>query len=397
MVRRPSRARPRFLPDPELGESTFVGDLLRSETVGGSIALLAAAVAVLWANLAGDSYEALRGLHLGPLDVEHWAADGALSIFFFLAGLELKRELLVGSLRRPADAVVPVVAACCGVAVPAVLFALLNRGTDNLVGWAVPAATDIAFALAILSVVGSALPAQLRAFLLTLAVVDDLIVIVVIAVFYTEAIHLTGLAVAAGAFATYAALQRARVRTSLLYLPVAMIAWTGMHDSGVHATIAGVVLGVVTRVRPDPDERRSPAERLEHRISPVSAGVAVPFFALMSAGVPLSGGAGILRDPIVLGVLAGLVLGKPVGVLGGTWLVTRFTRAQLNEGLDWRDLAGVGVVAGVGFTVSLLVSDLSFTGAENDHAKTGVLLASVLSGLAAALILRRRNRSHRES
>lgn len=397
MVSRPSRARRRLLPDPELGESTFVGDLLRSETVGGSIALVGAVVAVLWANLAGDSYEALRNLRLGPLDVEHWAAEGALSIFFFLAGLELKRELLVGSLRRAADAVVPVVAAAAGVAVPALLFVLVNRGTDNLSGWAVPAATDIAFALAILSVVGSALPPQLRAFLLTMAVVDDLLVIVVIAVFYTEQIHPVGLAVAAAAFAAYAALQHWRVRTSLLYLPVAAIAWAGIHESGVHATIAGVLLGLLTRVQPDPEERRSPAERLEHRISPVSSGVAVPFFALMSAGVPLSGGAEILRDPIVLGVLAGLVLGKPVGVLGGTWLVTRFTRASLNEGLQWRDLLGVGIVGGVGFTVSLLVSDLSFTGLANDHAKTGVLLASTTSGLLAALVLGRRSRSHRRS
>ncbi len=397
MVRRSPRARPRFLPDPELGESSFVGDLLRSETVGGSIALLGAVVAVVWANLAGHSYEALRGFQLGPLDVEGWAEDGALTIFFFLAGLELKRELLVGSLRRPADALVPVVAACAGVAVPALLFLLVNRGTDNLGGWAVPAATDIAFALAILSVFGSSLPTQLRAFLLTMAVVDDLLVIVVIAAFYTEQIHLTGLAVAVAGLVVYALLQRLRVRASLLFVPVVVLTWWGVHESGVHATVAGVALGLLTRVRPDPEEKRSPAERLEHRISPLSAGVAVPFFALMSAGVPLSGGTDILRDPIVLGVVVGLVVGKPLGVLGGTWLVTRFTRASLNEGLEWRDLLGVGIVAGVGFTVSLLVADLSFAGADNDHAKTGVLLASAVAGILAALVLGRRSRTHRRS
>jgi NhaA family Na+:H+ antiporter len=374
--------RRRSFRDPDQGETSFVGDLLRSETVGGSVALLAALVALMWASLDFSSYAGFRAWQIGPLDVEHWASDGALTLFFFVAGLELKRELLVGSLRRPADAAVPVVAACCGVAVPALIFVVVNRGTDNLAGWAVPAATDIAFALAILAVVGSALPSQLRAFLLTLAVVDDLIVIVVIAVFYTSTIHLTAFLVSLAAFLAYAALQRLRVRSSLIYLPLAVIAWAAMHESGVHATIAGVVLGLLTRVIPDDDEARSPAERLERRIGPVSSAVAVPFFAL-------------LREPLVLGVVLGLVLGKPIGVLGGSWLVTRFTRAELNEGLDWRDLTGVAVVAGVGFTVSLLVSDLAFTGSEREQAKTAVLLASVVAGLAAALILGRRNRRHR--
>jgi NhaA family Na+:H+ antiporter len=176
--------RPQWLPDPEAGESTFVGSVLRQETVGGAIALLAAVVAVVWANVDYASYQDLRHLQLGPLDVEHWAADGALSLFFFVAGLELKRELLVGSLRRPADAVVPVVAAVCGVAVPALVYISVDlaSGGDDLAGWAIPSATDIAFALAVLAVVGSALPTPLRAFLLTLAVVDDLLVIVIIGV-----------------------------------------------------------------------------------------------------------------------------------------------------------------------------------------------------------------------
>jgi Na+:H+ antiporter, NhaA family len=389
--------RPRWLPDPEQGESTFVGDILRSETVGGSVALVAALVALVWANVDLSSYDHLRHAHLGPLSIEHWAADGALAIFFFVAGLELKRELLVGSLRRPADAAVPVVAACCGVAVPALIFVVVNQGTDNLRGWAIPAATDIAFALAILAVVGSALPVPLRAFLLTLAVVDDLIVIVVIAVFYTSSIHLVGLLVAALACGVYAVLQWRRVRSSLVYLPVAVVAWAGMYQSGVHATIAGVVLGLLTRVLPDPDEERSPAERLEHRLTPISSTVAVPFFALMSAGVPLAGGVGVLRHPLVLGVVLALVLGKPIGVLGGSWLLTRFTRAELNAGLLWRDLFGVAVVAGVGFTVSLLVSDLAFVGTQREQAKTGVLLASFIAGLTAAIVLGRRNRRHRET
>jgi NhaA family Na+:H+ antiporter len=391
------RRRPRFLPDPELGESTFLGDFLRRETVGGAIALVAAAVAVIWANSPWEaSYEALRHWRLGPLDLEHWAADGALTIFFFVAGLELKREFVVGSLRRPADAAVPVVAAACGVAVPALLYLAVNGAAAHgrPGGWAIPAATDIAFALAVLAVVGSNLPTALRAFLLTLAVVDDLIVIVIIAVFYTSTLNVPALALALVAFAAWAVLQRLRVSSPLCYVPLAVAAWWCVHESGIHATIAGVVLGLLTRVRPDPSESRSPAERLEHLLSPLSSGVAVPFFAFLSAGVVVAGGGDLVRDPVVVGVVLGLVVGKPVGVLGGTWLVTRFTRAELNEALSYRDLVGVAVLAGIGFTVALLVADLSFAGEDLDAAKTAVLAGSVLSAVLGALLLGHRDRFH---
>jgi NhaA family Na+:H+ antiporter len=393
-----TRRRPRLFPRAELGESTFVGDLLRKETLGGGIALLAAAAAVIWMNLDASSYQSLRHHPIGALDVEHWAADGALAVFFFIAGLELKRELLVGSLRRPADAAVPMVAAICGVAVPALIYLVVNRtdgGVANLEGWAIPAATDIAFALAVLAVVGSALPTPLRAFLLTLAVVDDLIVIVIIALFYTDTLDLRALAGAVAVLALYGACQRMRLTSSLIYLPLAIAAWWLTHESGVHATVAGVALGLLTRVLPDEDETRSPAERLEHRLVPLSAGVAVPFFALMSAGVKL-GGDTSFTHPILLGVTLGLVLGKPVGILLGSWLVTRFTRAELDEDIGWRDLIGVAVLGGVGFTVSLLVSDLSFADVRRDEAKTAVLLASLLAAVLGALILGRRNRHHRD-
>ena len=391
------RRRPRFLPEPDPGESTFLGDLLRSETVGGTIALVAAAVAVVWANSPwAASYDALRHWQVGPLDMEHWGADGALTIFFFVAGLELKREFVVGSLRRPADAAVPVVAAACGVAVPALVYLAVNgAATDGRPGgWAIPAATDIAFALAVLAVVGSNLPTALRAFLLTLAVVDDLIVIVIIAVFYTSTLNVPALVLALVAFAAWAVLQGRRVRTPFVYVPLAVAAWWCVHESGIHATIAGVVLGLLTRVRPDATEERSPAERLEHLLSPVSSGLAVPFFAFLSAGVVVAGGGALVRDPVVIGVVLGLVVGKPVGVFGGTWLVTRFTRAELNATLGYRDLVGVSVLAGIGFTVSLLVADLSFTGADLDAAKTAVLAGSVISAVLGALMLGHRDRFH---
>jgi NhaA family Na+:H+ antiporter len=332
--------------------------------------------------------------------VEHWAADGALTLFFFVAGLELKREFLLGSLRRPVDAAVPVVAAICGVALPALVYVvattMISGGTANLRGWAIPAATDIAFALAVLAVVGSALPAPLRAFLLTLAVVDDLIVILIIAIFYTDTVHLGPMLGAAGVLAAYGLMQRLRVSTPVLLVPLAVAAWWLVHESGVHATIAGVVLGLLTRVLPDPGEDSSPAERLEHRLAPISASIAVPFFALMSAGVQLTGGWGLVRHPVVVGVVLGLVLGKPVGILFGTWLVTAVSPAELNEEVSWRDLVGLAVLAGVGFTVSLLVSDLSFPSGRAEEAKTAVLVGSLLAGLLGALVLGRRNRHHRE-
>ena len=388
----------RFLPALEPRESTFIGTLLRSETVGGGIALVAAAIALAWANLDDSSYDALRSFDVGPLDLEHWAADGALAIFFYVAGLELKREFLVGSLRRPADALVPVTAAIAGVALPAGAYVLVNLlsdgGSDNLGGWAIPAATDIAFALAVLAVVGSALPSPMRAFLLTLAVVDDLIVI--IAVFYTDTVDFAALGVAALTFAVFALCQRLRIRSGLVHLPLAVVGWWFLHESGVHATIAGVALGLLTRVLPDPDEDRSPAERVEHLLSPVSSAVAVPFFALMSAGVVLDGGADLLTDPVAVGVVLGLVLGKPLGILLGAWGAARFTRAELDEELGWRDIVGLAVLGGVGFTVSLLVSDLSFTDIRREDAKAGVLVGSFAAGLLAVLILGRRNRLHRE-
>jgi Na+:H+ antiporter, NhaA family len=389
-------SRPLLFSAPGADESTFVGDLLRREVVGGSIALVAAVVAVVWANSPWSaSYDALRHLQVGPLDLEHWAADGALAIFFFVAGLELKREFVVGSLRRPADAAVPVVAALCGVALPAGIYLAVNSGpTGSPGGWAIPAATDIAFALAVLAVVGSNLPTSLRVFLLTLAVVDDLVVVAIIAVFYTSTLHLPALALAAVACAAWAVLQHLRVRTPLVYVPLAVTAWWLVHESGVHATIAGMVLALLTRVRPDPTESRSPAERLEHLLDPVSSGVAVPFFALLSAGVALEAGTSLLTEPVVIGVVLGLVVGKPVGVLGGAYLVTRLTHARLSPELAWRDVVGVAVLAGIGFTVSLLVSDLSFTGESRDAAKAAVLTGSVFSAVLGALVLGHRDRFH---
>ncbi len=378
----------RFLPDPTDSDAVFVGDYLRKEAVGGAIALIAAAIAIVWANSSwGFDYESFREIDLGPLDLQHWAADGALSIFFFLAGLELKREFTVGSLSKPADAVVPVVAAACGVAVPALIYVLVNLSADEgrLGGWAIPSATDIAFALAVLAVVGSALPPQLRAFLLTLAVVDDLIVIAIIAFAYTSSISWAMLGLAAACCATYALMQRLHVSWFVAYLPLVVAAWWFTHESGIHATIAGVVLGLLSR----------PTEKLEHQLVPVSAGIAVPFFALMSAGVVIEGGGGLVTDPVVIGVVLGLVIGKPIGIFGGAWLLTRLTKAEIDDDVSWYDVFGISVLAGVGFTVSLLVAELSFGGDEAEAAKTAVLAGSTVAACLGALVLLSRNRWYR--
>jgi NhaA family Na+:H+ antiporter len=387
--------RPKLLPTMSRGEDTFIGALLRTETVGGALLLAAAVVAVIWANSPfSQAYEDLRHFELGPLTLEHWAADGALTLFFYVAGLELKREFLVGSLRKPADAAVPIVAAAAGVAVPALIYAAVNVNGGHLEGWAIPAATDIAFALAVLAVVGSALPTQLRAFLLTLAVVDDLIVIVIIAVFYTPTVHVWWLAAAVALLGVFAVLQSFRGESWLWYVPLALAIWWCVHESGIHATIAGVAMGLLTRVLPDEGEEKSPAEVLEHTLVPWSAGLAVPFFALMSAGVEIGGGDELLRNPVAVGVVLGLLVGKPVGVLGGTWVVTRFTKAELNPELAWRDVVWVAILAGVGFTVALLVSDLAFDGEEREAAKTAVLAGSVLAAIIAGILLRRRNQGY---
>ena len=391
-----------LLPDQSRSDRTYVLDALRQETVGGALLLLATVVALVWANSPWQtSYAHARAFMVGPLPLEAWASDGLLAVFFFVAGLELKRELLTGSLRHLSRAAVPVVAALAGMAVPAVLFVgvVLGAGDrDALPGWAIPTATDIAFALAVLAVAGPRLPPALRAFLLTLAVVDDLGAITVIAVFFTDSVHLVPLALAAVLLGVYALLQLRRVGTPFVYVPLALAIWWCFHESGVHPTVAGVALGLLTRVRADPGEEHAPAERLEHRFRPWSAGIAVPLFALAAAGVPVSVAAltDIVADPAAVGVVAGLVVGKTVGVFGGAWLTARLTHAELNPDLSWRDILAVSVLSGVGFTVCLLLAELAFGSdpARVERTKAAVLVASLVAAAAATVLLRLRHRAH---
>ena len=383
-------------------DTVAITEVLRRETVGGVLMLVAAVLALAWANLSPGSYAAVRHTPVGPLDLEHWGADGLLTIFFFTAGLELKRELTVGSLARPAQALVPVVAALCGMAVPAAIYLSLNLvpADGQPAGWAIPMATDIAFALAILAVVAPGLPTSLRAFLLTLAIVDDLGAILVIALVFTDTVAFGWLAAAAGCAALWWLLQRRRVRGWYLYLPLAVLCWWCTHESGVHATIAGVAVGLLSRStsnRLGDADPHAPVNRWEHLWRPVSAGVAVPVFALLAAGVPVSPGrlADVVSSPLGLGVLLGLVVGKTVGVFGGAYLTARWTRAELAPELRWSEVFSVSVLAGVGFTVALLIADLAFPGQpeRQEEGKAAVLAASVLAAALGSVSLRRRTAS----
>jgi NhaA family Na+:H+ antiporter len=391
-----------------LPERTFVADALRTETVGGVLLLVAAVAALIWVNVPAlhDSYESVSHFHLGPealglnLSIAHWAADGLLAIFFFVAGIELKRELVAGDLKDPRAAALPVVAALCGMAVPALVYVLTNvTGGGSLDGWAVPTATDIAFALAVLAVIGTSLPSSLRAFLLTLAVVDDLFAILIIAVFFTADIDFAALGGAVIGLVVFWLLLRKGVRGWYVYVPLALVIWGLMYNSGVHATIAGVAMGLMLRCTPREGEEHSPGEHIEHVVRPLSAGLAVPLFALFSAGVSVSGGAlgDVFTKPETLGVVLGLVVGKALGIFGGTWLTARFTRASLSDDLEWADVFAVAVLAGIGFTVSLLIGELAFDGDATltDEVKAAVLMGSLIAATLATVLLKIRNVKYR--
>jgi len=407
------RPSPSLLARPSWSETRRVSQILRKETVGGALLLVATLAALIWANSpAAESYTALRELEFGPealhlhLSVGQWASDGLLAIFFFVVGLELKREFVAGDLRDPRRAALPILAAVGGVVVPALVFVVVagRAGGDALSGWAIPTATDIAFALAVLAVIGTHLPAALRTFLLTLAVVDDLLAVTVIAVFYTDHVQVWALVGALGVLGLFTVAVQRRIRTWWILLPLAATTWALMHASGIHATVAGVLLGFAVPVLRSeraggPDAGPGLAEHFEHRFRPLSAGLAVPVFAFFAAGVTVGGLEGLsdsLADPVALGIVAGLVLGKTVGIFASTWLVARFTRARLDVNLRWLDVLSVAMLSGIGFTVALLIGELAFDSPTRaEDVKVGVLAGSVLASVLAAVLLCSRNRAYR--
>ncbi|MGW5514814.1 Na+/H+ antiporter NhaA [Nocardia africana] len=378
---------------------------LRTETVGGALLLAAAAVALLWANSPWrDGYFALvdTTLAIPPLHLDltlgDWTKDGLLAVFFFVAGLELKRELVVGELADRKRATLPVVAAVGGVITPAVIAFAIGWGVPGMDrGWAIPVATDIAFALAVLAMTGSRIPAGARVFLLSLAVVDDLMAIVLIAVLFTTTVAVVWLVGAAACFAGWALAQRLRIRTPLVYVPLALLSWYALHEAGIHPTLAGVICGLLTRVRPDPEEDEAPAARLEHLFQPISAGVCVPLFALFASGVPLSTKVfgEMFTSRLSLAIIAGLLVGKTVGIFGSSWLAIRFGIAARPVGLGNRDMSALSVLGAIGFTVSLLVAELALPDrAATELAKAAVLMTSLAASLLGSALLLRRGRAH---
>jgi Na+:H+ antiporter, NhaA family len=397
-------------------EASRIADILRKETIGGAILLVATVVALIWANSAwADSYTSLSEFHVGTdalgvhldLSLATWAADGLLAIFFFVVGLELKREFVAGDLRDPKRAALPIAAAVGGMIVPALIFVAFTAhvGDGATKGWAIPTATDIAFAVAVLAVISTHLPVALRTFLLTLAVVDDLLAITVIALFYTEDINLGALALAAVPLVLFAICVQRRIRSWWLLIPLATLTWVFIHESGIHATVAGVLLGLTvpvlrSKAAGGPEAGIGLAEHFEHRIRPISAGIAIPIFAFFAAGVAIGGFGGLtdaLGDPIALGIIFGLVFGKAIGVFGTTRLLAAFTRATLDTSIRWIDVLGISMLAGIGFTVSLLIGDLAYGEGSHreEYVKIGVLTGSLAAALFASILLRIRNRHYR--
>jgi len=407
---------------------------LSTEAAGGVVLLVAALLALVWANSpVAESYESFWhtevGFRAGALqisqDLRHWVNDGLMTIFFFVVGLEIKRELVVGELNDARKATLPIVAAVGGMLGPALLYAAIAGDTEAASGWGIPMATDIAFAVGVLSLLSRRVPAGIKVFLLSVAIVDDIGAILVIALFYSGGLDPSWLIVAAGALGLVVVLRRLRVFWVPVYLAVGVIAWLATFESGVHATIAGVALGLLTPARatdphgftdvlqraqqlpaePDAESLRaleiqsnevvSVAERLEHRLHPWTSYVVIPVFALANAGVRLGSFRDAFASRVAVAVIVGLVVGKLVGISASAWLATRLNIGRLPEGVEWRHLLGAAAVAGIGFTVSLFITNLAFT---DDgliaQAKLGILVGSVIAGVVGAVLLARPARRH---
>jgi NhaA family Na+:H+ antiporter len=419
---------------------TRFSQFIRTESASGFILLACTALAMLWANSPfAEGYFALwhRQFTIGPagseltMDLHHWINDGLMALFFFVVGLEIKRELLVGELSNVRAALLPIFGALGGMLVPALIYAALNWGSPSLRGWGIPMATDIAFAVAILALLGPRVPVGLKVFLVALAIVDDLGAVLVIALFYTADLNFAALALAIAAIAAAGILNAAGVMKVMPYVIVGIVAWLAMLTSGVHATVAGVLLALMIPARARIDvgefaarslaivqrftgtfggdgethtERRlthdqlnlagelesaceqvqPPLDRLQHSMHGLVAFVIMPLFALSNAGVAIPAGfSTVIASPVSLGVMLGLLLGKQVGVYVFVWLAVRLKLAVLPDNVSWRQIHGAAVVCGVGFTMSLFVSNLAFgpESAETDGAKLGILLASTLAGL----------------
>lgn len=384
---------------------SWIQFVLHWETLSGIVLLVAASAALIVANSGGaDWYFAVRETKIGPeslhldLTLQQWASDFLLTIFFLVIGIELRHELTVGSLSRPGAAALPIAAALGGMVIPATIFLAVTANTPATGGWGIPLATDIAFALAVLALVGSRIPTSVRAFLLALAVVDDLGAILVIAIFYTEKIDLVSLLLGVACIALFALLQRGTPRPTWVYVVLAVAAWFFVHESGIHATIAGVAVGLSIRSTTKTPNIESPADTALHFFHPISAYLAIPVFAFFAAGVSLDTTPVnvVVNSPLTWAIMLGLVVGKPLGITIFSWLAARAFRQQLPSEIGWGDIFAVGVVSGIGFTVSLLIAELAFEDSAElaNISIVAVLVASIIAAILALLALSVRGRKH---
>jgi len=398
---------------------------LHLESSGGVFLVLATIIALILANspaaeLVADFWHAHAVVQVGPVTVDetlhHWINDALMSVFFLVAGLEIKRELVAGELRDPKRAALPAVAAIGGMVVPALIYTLINVGGDGANGWGVPLATDIAFAVAVLAIVGKGLPSGLKVFLLSLAIADDIGAVVVIALFYSSSISFTWLGIAGGFIAMVMLMKRVDIWFVPAYVLVGFGFWLAMFESGVHATLAGVILGLMAPAvarRPDPTrvdvEATTPfavlrevlvdaketvpvTDRLIHILHPWTAFVVLPLFALANGGVAISGSglADAAASPVTLGIVFGLVAGKTIGIVFATRIAVSAGLGSLPDGVTWTAVTGVALLAGIGFTVSLFITGLAFDDpVTQDNAKIGVLMASVLAAGLGSFVLRK--------
>ncbi|KRB58291.1 sodium:proton antiporter [Rhizobium sp. Root708] len=369
---------------------------LDSEASGGLILMAVAALAIVVANSpVADVYFHALHVYLGPLSVQHWINDALMSVFFLLVGLEIKREMLDGQLSSWSRRILPGAAAAGGMALPALIYIGFNLSDPStLRGWAIPTATDIAFALGVLSLLGDRVPASLKIFLAALAIIDDLGAVIVIAIFYTADINVLALAVAAVLIGNLVILNRSGVKNIWVYLGLGVLLWIAVFLSGIHATLAGVVLALaiplkVTPGAPEASHEESPLHKLEHALQKPVAFFIVPIFGFANAGVSFAGAsASVLAEPVTIGVAAGLLLGKLAGVLGTVALLVKSGLAQLPARATWPQMTGVSLLCGIGFTMSLFIGLLAFPDASSqDHVKIGILAGSLTSGVAGAAVL----------
>ncbi|OEO31034.1 Na(+)/H(+) antiporter NhaA [Devosia insulae DS-56] len=375
---------------------SLLRQFLDAEASGGIVLIVAAALALIVANSPlFEAYEAALHGKLGPLSLEHWINDALMALFFLLVGLEIKREMIDGQLATWPRRVLPGIAAAGGMAVPAIIYVALNAGNpETLKGWAIPTATDIAFALGVISLLGSRVPASLKIFLAALAIIDDLGAVVIIALFYSTGISVPDLAGAAVVLAILILLNRRGVLQLWPYLLLGLVLWVLVYRSGIHATLAGVALALTIPLRSkdgrSDDIENSPLHRLEHKLAKLVPFVIVPIFGFANAGVSLAHvGPGALFDPLTLGVALGLVVGKLVGVFGSAAIAIRLGFADLPTGASWTQLFGTALLCGIGFTMSLFIGLLAFADnpALQEEVKLGILCGSALAAIAGTLVL----------